>query len=153
VRNRTTRLPAPRRVGSRAALACGALAVPAALLATAPAPPPDEKPTQVKHVTQVKRIVRVEAAPTVPQSVAPSGAAAPVGTPAAPAAAPSPERVLARPSTPRRQSTRQTPRRRSAPSQGGNAPQSTGTGTGAPATQDAPEAQPRSSTAERPGVA
>jgi hypothetical protein len=46
----------------RGALACTAVAVPVALLASAPAPPADEavaaKP--VKHVTQIKRVVRVE---------------------------------------------------------------------------------------------
>lgn len=49
------------RLGSRGALACAALAVPAALLAVAPAPRPHPVRTaQVKQVTEVKRIVRVE---------------------------------------------------------------------------------------------
>jgi hypothetical protein len=151
VRDRTNRLPAPRRVGARAALACGALAVPAALLATAPAPPPEEKPAQVRHVTQVKRIVRVEATPGPNAPLRPSEAAvAPESAPAAPATVAAPERVLARP-TPRRQPARQAPSRTTAPSQGGKAPPTTGTGTSAPTSDESPQPQPRSSTTERAG--
>jgi hypothetical protein len=57
----------------RTAVACVALTVPLALLATAPAHPLDPKPAgeQVRHVTEVKRIVRVETKRVkVPQQMA-----------------------------------------------------------------------------------
>jgi hypothetical protein len=55
---RVRHLAAQASVASRTALACATLAIPAALLATAPAPR-DEKPpvTAVKTVTEVRRVV------------------------------------------------------------------------------------------------
>jgi hypothetical protein len=76
------------RVRGRGAMACAAVAIPAFLLATAPAPPPKEKPVAAKtvqHVTQIKRVVRVEE----PQPGAPVAVSAdPAARPEAPAAAP-----------------------------------------------------------------
>jgi hypothetical protein len=59
------------RVRGRGAVACAAVAIPAFLLATAPAPP-KEKPVAartVKHVTQIKRVVRVEQPKAAPACV------------------------------------------------------------------------------------
>jgi hypothetical protein len=75
------------RVRGRGAVACAAIAVPALLLATAPAPPPKEKPVQaatVKHVTQIKRVVRVEE--PQPATAAAAVSADPAARPEAPAA-------------------------------------------------------------------
>jgi hypothetical protein len=152
VRDRTNRLGAPRRMGSRAALACGALAVPAALLATAPAPPHErEAVAPVKHVTQVKRVVRVErvsAATRQPQVSAGPAQMASTTTGAAPAAV-APERTAAQPVA-RRQAVRPAPVR-ATPQRGTKAPQSTGTDTSAdaPAPAESPAPQPRTTTAER----
>jgi hypothetical protein len=57
-----SRLGSPRRsVRGRAGVACAALAVPVALLVAAPQQPVKPKPTAaVRHVTEVKRIVKVE---------------------------------------------------------------------------------------------
>jgi hypothetical protein len=79
VRSRAgSRLAPGQRLGSRTAVACAALAVPAVLLATAPAPNRDKPAvTAVKEVTEVKRIVRVEHAPggAAPRPAAPAGTA------------------------------------------------------------------------------
>jgi hypothetical protein len=57
-----SRLGAPRRsLRGRATVACGALAVPLTLLTFAPSPPvKTARAASVRHVTEVKRIVKVE---------------------------------------------------------------------------------------------
>jgi hypothetical protein len=84
------RIGSPRRSGhGRAMLACSALAVPLTLLAMAPPQAPKPKPaTSVRHVTEVKRIIRVvrrpvqvaQVTPAQAPSVAPRVVADPVRT-------------------------------------------------------------------------
>jgi hypothetical protein len=94
----------------RGVLACTALAVPVALLASAPAPPPDDAAVKpVKHVTQVKRVVRVER-PDAGLSDAPAAA------PEAPAVGPDPGTAATSTGAPVRASTPAGPQRASKPS-------------------------------------
>jgi hypothetical protein len=80
-----------RSMRGRAAIACSALAVPAALLTFAPAPPAKHVAVApVRHVTEVKRIVKVErkqvrVAQVVPVPAAPAAPAAPARSYSAPA--------------------------------------------------------------------
>jgi hypothetical protein len=99
-----------RKHGSRSIVAGIAVCVPLVLLATAPAHPLDPKPAteQVRHVTEVKRVVRVETKRVkVPQqlasaAVAPRSGAATTSKPAR-SAAPFARRTTGR-TTPRRSS-------------------------------------------------
>lgn len=94
----------------RGVLACTALAVPVALLASAPAPPPDDAAVEpVKHVTQVKRIVRVER-PDAGLSDAPAAA------PEAPAVDADPATAATNTAAPAVSSTPAPPQRASKPS-------------------------------------
>ncbi len=90
-----------RSMRGRAAIACSALAVPAALLTFAPAPPAKHVATApVRHVTEVKRIVKVERKQVRVAQVVP--------TPAAPAPAvpaPAPVTATQRPRVVKRQAT------------------------------------------------
>jgi hypothetical protein len=77
-----------RGLGGRAAVACGAIAVPLALLAFAPTQPAKHAPSaSVRHVTEVKRIVRVvrpvrvaKVVPAQSPAAQPAGPAAPITT-------------------------------------------------------------------------
>jgi hypothetical protein len=79
----TDRLGAPRRsLRGSAMVACSALAVPLALLTFAPAPPVKAVQTaSVRHVTEVKRIVKVERKQVRVAQVVPVQAAAPQAAP------------------------------------------------------------------------
>jgi hypothetical protein len=73
------RLVAPHQsMRGRAATACFALTIPVALLAVAPSPPVKTSPAaSVRHVTEVKRIVKVERKQVRVAKVVPVPAAAP----------------------------------------------------------------------------
>jgi hypothetical protein len=106
------------RVGSRGALACAALAVPALLLAVAP--PPRHQPVrtaEVKHVTEVKRIVRVERRAAPGARAADHGLVSTTSAPASPAL-PAGRTVAVAPRRVSRTPVRKPTRRTQTPSQG-----------------------------------
>jgi hypothetical protein len=114
------RLVAPRQsMRGRAATACFALTIPVALLAVAPAPPVKTSPAaSVRHVTEVKRIVKVERKQVRVAKVVPVPVAAPITSERPRVAAP----VVHRPAV--------TPKRATGPKQtstegGGSASQGT----------------------------
>jgi hypothetical protein len=144
---------------SRTALACTALAVPAALLLTAPAPRHEAPRTAVKQVTEVRKVVRVE------RRVAPAGPGpAPVTMDGGPAAAgpsastaPAASVVTRRQAQPQRrsQTRRSSGRTRTAPAPDRST--DTRTGAGSRGTSQSPEpqqpAEPRGDAAQRAALA
>lgn len=112
------RLGSPRRsVRGRAGVACAALSVPVALLVAAPPQAPQAKPTTpVRHVTEVKRIVKVERRQVRVAQVLPVAATSP--QPAESSSSPAPVAIHSKPvtrstidahqSTPPRKSTQTT---------------------------------------------
>src|SRR4051794_37717372 len=86
VRSSADRLGSPRRsVRGRAGVACAAVAVPVALLVAAPSQPAKPKThAAVRHVTEVKRIVKIERRQVRVAQVVPVASESPQATSPAP---------------------------------------------------------------------
>lgn len=130
----SSRFGSPRRsVRGRAGVACAALAVPVALLVAAPQQPAKPKTAAaVRHVTEVKRIVKVERRQVRVAQVVPVASTTPE-PPAAPVSAP-PAAIHSKPAT--RSTTRA---HRPAPASTQSGPGTQSTSGNSPSTASTPE--------------
>ena len=138
VRTRADRLGSPRRsFRGRAGVACAALAVPVGLLVAAPPEPAKPQPAAaVRHVTEVKRIVKVERRQVRVAQVVPAAAGASQPVPAA--GAPAPVAIHSKPAARSTTGTKQPAPRKSTQSTGTGSPGTRST-TSSPSTASTPE--------------
>jgi hypothetical protein len=124
-----------RSMRGRAVVACGALTVPLALLSFAPAPPARSAPkAAVRHVTEVRRIVKVERRQVRVAKVVPVPAAAPQPAPVTDRSSAAPQPRVVKPKPRSQPSTRDDP---TAAPEANTSPQDTQT------TQQQPVSSPR----------